>query len=198
MRTGKKHAYLCQWKNGDVFAYLIESDFAKEKGLDGRYFLIQKVDDCVLHTGSVVPIVYVKITKDMELPTDIESYNQTEYVQTWFSKFEERFWPIDMSRPEEDIAEKSKICYQTDEYGFLPQYRAVIMNTSERVIPHKLMYIGNFIDALPPEKEFIPYSKMNIIKTMWESIGDNFETKMIKRYCGHNLRELSIYSNNHL
>lgn len=49
----------------------------------------------------------------------------------------------------------------------------------------------NLGDAVCPQKEFIPHSKVNIISVSWK----NFETKMINRYCEHNLRELNIYSN---
>lgn len=191
----KKRVYRCQWKLGDVFAYQLESDLAKEKGLFGRYFLIQKVDEGIWYPGHIVPIVYVKITKDTTLPSTIEKYNNLEYVQTSFTKYEQRFWPIDMRRPKEDIAEKSKINYQVDEYGFLPQYRIRLLNTSKKLIPSKLIYIGNFADAIPPRIEFIPHSKDNISAVFWRKFDETFETKMIKQYCGHNLRELNIYMN---
>lgn len=194
-KTVKKRAYKCQWKLGDVFAYQLESDLAKERGIYGRYFLIQKVDESIWYPGHIVPIVYVKITSDKNLPSNIEEYNQLEYIQTWFTKYEDRFLPIDMSRPEEDIAEKSRIDYQVDEYGFLPQYRVTLLNTSKRVIPKKLIYVGNLVNAVPPQKEFIPHSKENIVTVSWKQFDETFETKMIKRYCGHNLRELSIYTN---
>ncbi len=186
--------YHCQWKIGDVFAYQLESDLAKERGLYGRYFLIQKVDEHVWHPGHIVPIVYVKITSDTNLPSNVEEYDKLEYVQTCVSKYEERFWPIDMRRPQEDIAEKSKINYQVDEYGYLPQYRATLVNTSKRIIPKKLIYLGNFENAIPPQKEFVPHSKYNIINVLWKCFDETFETKIIKRYCGHNLRELRIYT----
>ena len=191
----KKRIYKCQWKLGDVFAYQLESDLAKERCLYGRYFLLQKVDEGVWHPGHIVPIVYVKITNDNNLPSNVEEYNQLEYVQTWFTKYEDRFLPIDMRRPQEDIAEKSKINYQVDEYGFLPQYRAKLLNTSKRVIPTNLIYVGNFANAVHPQKEFVPHSKENIVSVSWKQFDETFETKMIKRYCGHNLRELSIYTN---
>lgn len=189
----KKRVYKCQWKLGDVFAYRLESDLAKERGLYGRYFLIQKIDEGIWYPGHIVPIVYVKITKDTNLPSNVEEYNQLEYVQTWFTKYEDRFLPIDMRWPQEDIAEKSKINYQVDEYGFLPQYRVELLNTSKRVIPTKLIYVGNFANAVRPQREFIPHSKENIVTVSWKQFDETFETKMIKRYCGHNLRELSIY-----
>ena len=151
-RVGQRRIYRCQWKIGDVFAYRLESDLAKERGLYGRYFLIQKIDEGEWYPGHIVPIVYVKITNDDTLPSNVQEYDKLEYVQTWFTKYEERFWPINMSRPQEDIAEKSKINYQVDEYGFLPQYRLRLLNTSKRVIPAKLIYVGNFANAARPQK----------------------------------------------
>lgn len=195
-KISKRRIYACQWKIGDVFAYKLESELAKERGLFGRYFLIQKIDEGVWYPGHIVPIVYVKITSDEMLPSTVIDYDRLEYVQTWFTKYEERFWPIDMRRPQEDIAEKSKINYMTDEYGFLPQYRSRLLTTSKRSIPAKLIYVGNFVTAACPQKEFIPHSKENIQAVSWNQFGETFETKMIKRYCAHNLRELSIYKNN--
>ncbi len=189
----KKRIYKCQWKIGDVFAYQLESDLAKERNLYGRYLLIQKIDEDVWHPGHVVPIVYVKITSDTNFPLSVEEYNQMQYVQVWSTKYEERFWPIDMRRPQEDIAEKSKINYQADEYGFLPQYRVILLNTSSRVIPTKLTYVGNFANSIRPQNEFVPHSKYNLVAVPWEQFDETFETKMIKCYCGHNLREFSIY-----
>lgn len=193
-RAVKRRVYKCQWKLGDVFAYRLESELSQKRGLYGRYFLIQKIDEDTWYPGHIVPIVYVKITNDTNLPSNVEEYNQSEYVQTWFTKYEDRFWPIDMRRPQEDIAEKSKINYQVDEYGFLPQYRVKLLNTSKKVIPTKLVYVGNFSNSKCPQNEFIPHSKENIVSVSWKQFNDSFETKMIKRYCEHNLRELSIYT----
>ncbi len=190
--------YRCEWKYGDVYAYQLESDLAEEKGLYGRYFLVQKVDEGVWHPGHIVPIVYVKITSDTNLPSNVEEYNQLEYVQTWFTKYEERFWPIDMRRPQEDIAEKSMITYHVDEYGFLPQYRAKLLTTSKRVIPRKLIYVGNFANAVRPQKEFVPHSKENVVSVSWKQFDETFETQMIKRYCWYNLRGLSIYKDKNI
>ena len=190
----KKRIYKCEWKIGDVFAYQLESELAKERGLYGRYFLIQKVDEGTWYPGHIVPIIYVKLTKDANIPSTVEEYDEAEYVQTFFQKYERRFWPIDMSRPQEYIEEKSKLNYEVDEYGFLPAYRAILLNTSKRVIPKKLIYVGNFPNAIRPQKEFIPHSKDSLITVFWKRFDETFESKMIKMYCGHNLRELSIYA----
>ena len=66
--------------------------------------------------------------------------------------------------------------------------------TSKKSIPAKLIYVGNFANAICPPKEFIPHSKENIVTVSWKQFDETFETKMLKRYCGHNLRELSIYT----
>lgn len=189
----RKRLYKCEWKIGDVFAYRLEGELATERGLLGRYFLIRKVDEGSWYPGHIVPIVHVKLTVDGALPTNVEEYDRLEYVQTSFSKYEERFWPIDGRRPQEDIAEKSKLKYEVDEFGFLPQFRVRLLQTSKKSIPSKLIYLGNFSNILYPQKEFIPHSKDNIMVVAWQGPGETFETKMIKRYCGHNLRELSVY-----
>ena len=191
----KKRIYRCKWKKGDVFAYKLESNLAKEVGLWGQFFLIQKVSERSWYPGHIIPIAYVKITKEKRLPTSVEEYNSLEYVQTWFTRYEERFFPIDMTNPQEDIAKKSKIDYKVDAFGFLPQYRIALLSTSARVIPGKLIYVGNFCDAAPPAGEFIPHVKENIAVVSWGKSGENFENVLIKRYCGHNLRGFEIYAN---
>lgn len=189
----KKRVYVCRWKEGDVFACRMESDLARERGLLGCYFLIQKVDEDICYPGHIVPIIYVKITKDSKLPTNQNEYDQLEFVQTWNIRYEERFRPVDFRRPAEDIAEKSKIHYECDEYGYLPEFRAVLLNTSRKVIPKDLIYLGNFESARKPRIEFVPHAKINIVHVSWNNHGESFETDMIKRYCRYNLRESSIY-----
>lgn len=196
-QTPSKGRYKCPWNLGDVFAYRLESDLAKERGFYGRYFLVQKVDECVWYPDHIVPIVYVKMTEAENLPLTLEQYNKLEYVQVWFTRYEDRFLPIDMSCPEKDIADKSKLTYQVDEWGFLPQYRIILCNTAFKSIPKNLKYVGNFVEAQRPLKEFIPHSCSNIVSVSWKGRNESFETKLIKRYCGHNLRELSIYTNSH-
>lgn len=189
----KRRIYKCEWKIGDVFAYQLESELARERGLYGRYFLIRKIDERSWHPGHIVPIVYVKLTNDSHLPSNEEEYNQLEYVQTWSSPYRRRFLPIDFRRPLEDIYEKSKIKYEVDEYGYLAHYRITLLNTSKKVIPKNLIYVGNFANATPPQKEFIPHEKIEIGVVFWKHFDETFETKMINFYCGYNLRELPIY-----
>lgn len=192
-KAKKKRLYTCQWKLEDVFAYQLESDMAKEMGLAGRYFLIQKVDECMWYPGHIVPIVSVKLTSGPTLPATLEEYDLLEFVQTGFTKYEDRFLPIDMRRPREDITEKAKLHYKVDAYGYLPEYRITLLNTSKRVIPKKLIYLGNYENAQRPQLEFIPHAKENLQVVAWKQFGETFETKMLQRYRWHNLRELTIY-----
>lgn len=190
-KISKYKLYKCEWKIGDVFAYKLDSDYAKERGIYERYFLFQKVDETICHPGHIIPIARVKITKDEVLPKKEEEFNELEYVQTAFTKYEDRFLPFNMQRSmEEQLAEKSKIKFEVDEYGFLPEYRLRLFNTSKRIIPKKLIYIGNFPNILPPSKEFIPHSEMNIVAFVWKF----FDKIMIDRYCGYNLKQYAIYS----
>lgn len=182
--------YRCEWKINDVYAYQLNSDYAKEKGLYGRYLLFHKVGETTCHPGHIIPIVRIKITNNDRLPLDENEINQLEYVQTWFTKYEDRFLPLSGTRSiEEQIAEKSKINYECDEYGFLPQYKMVLFNTSKRIIPKSLIYIGNFKHIDPPKIEFTPHVEINIPGFLWKY----FDECIIDRYYGYNLRQSAIY-----
>ena len=149
--------YKCEWEIGSAYAYKLESDLAKERGLDGEYFIIQKVDEGIWHPGHVIPIVRAKITKNGMLPQTTEEFNELEYVQTSFSRFDPISPPIEIDTrgmtPEEYqrrlLEEKSKL--EFDEFGLLPEFRIALITTSKRVIPKKLIHLGNFYDANPPE-----------------------------------------------
>lgn len=183
--------YKCDWKIGDVFAYHLESDLAKELNIYKRYLLIQKIDESPWYPNHIIPIVYVKLSKYDKIPETIEEYDELEYIQTGSTKYEERFWPINGSNFEDDLAEKSKIKYEVDDYGYLPQFRVKIIAGKKRDIPLKLIFIGNFIDAKKPAREFIPHVKVNILSLLWKE----FENRMITLYCGHNLKGFKMYKN---
>lgn len=184
--------YKCPWKIGDVFSFCMESDAARNAGLYGRHLLIEKVDEKEWHPGHLIPVVYVKLTEDTTLPATVEEYNRLPFVQIYSLPNEFRFFPLDGENFEGDIAEKSKMPYETDEYGFLPVYRVGLITTSKRVIPDKLVYLGNFQNSAPPPKEFVHQCKLNISTVFWKE----FEENMIARYLGYNLRQNNIYHPN--
>lgn len=188
----RKRAYKCPWITGDVFAYPFETTMAKEVGFDGGYLIIQKITEGKWYPNHITPIVRVKLCVDRDPPKSTEEFDELPYIQISLTRYEERFYPIDGSRYEEDIAEKSLLTYTTDEFGFLPKYLLEIITTSEKDIPPALEYLGCFPNAAPPEIEFIPRSNGKISNTVsveWKS----FEEFVLTRYRMHNLREGSVY-----
>jgi hypothetical protein len=75
----KQHRlYKCEWKIGDAFALKMESLYAEEKGLKGKFLLIQKVDDAIWHPGHITPVVYLLISN--KLPKNDEDLLDAELV----------------------------------------------------------------------------------------------------------------------
>lgn len=184
-KVAQYRLYKCGWKNGDVFYFCLDSDRAKQLNLYGRYLLIQKVDEAVWHPGHITPVVHVKLTAGTALPTCEEEYDALEYVKISSTPYEFRFAPIDWSRPKEDAEIK-------DHHGYLSEYRVELITTSQRVIPSKLTFLGNFRNARPPIDEFIPHTKANLTSIFWK----DFETALLDRYWGHNLQNYKIYLSN--
>lgn len=177
--------YRCEWKLGDVYAYSLDSECAKEKGLDHRYFLFHKVGEATYYPGHVIPIVRVKITKDQELPKNAAEFDKLEYVQTAVDKNEEG---VSLLRGTCFLNGNAVCEYVTDEFGFLPIYRLELINTSKKAIPEKLLYVGNFKGIHAPQLEFVP-EDISLPVFLWKF----FDPIMIDRYCGYNLRQYEIY-----
>lgn len=188
--------YHCDWKFGDVYAYPLNSEYAKEKGLYGRYFLFQKIGETIFYPGHIIPIVWVKITEADQLPLDKNAFEKLEYVQTSaerFDPFAEEFHVDSRGLTEEEFHEKvnrKKMELDFDEFGYLPQYRIALINTSKRIIPKSLVFVGNYQNTKPPQKEFVPCNELSIPSFVWKF----FDKIMIDRYCGYNLRQFETYS----
>ena len=75
-------------KNGDVFAYKLESEYAKEKGLHNQYLIMQKAGELEWPPGHIIPMVRVKITKDNNIPKTEEEVNKLEYIETSYCEYE--------------------------------------------------------------------------------------------------------------
>lgn len=188
--------YRCEWKIGDVYAYPLNSKYAREKGLYGKYFLFHKIGETTSWPGHIIPIVRVKITANNQLPLDEKSFDSLEYVQTSATKFDpfiEEFHIDCRGLTEEEFLSKvnqKKTELNFDEFGYLPQYRLALINTSKRVIPKNLVFVGNFRNIKPPKQEFVPQNELSIPSFLWKF----FDKIMIDTYCGYNLREYQIYS----
>ena len=186
-RMPKYRTYKCEWKNGDVFAYQLKSEYAKEQGLEVRYLIIQKIDEIDWYPCSTIPLVRAKITESKTIPKTEKEIDELRYIQTDYCLYERRFWGQDASRPlEEQIIGKS---FNTDEYGLLPEYMASIIITSKNMTKGKLTYLGNYTNVTPPQNEFIPISKLNLPTIDWNEL----EKELIEMYFDHNKRKLKVY-----
>lgn len=144
--------YHCEWNIGDIYAIPLTCDLTKEKGLFGKYALIQKIDEMVWHPGHTIPILYVKITRNDTLPKNIKEYNSLEYIQAGTFDYNDVFFSHS----------NKELNYYPDEYGFLSVYRIALIKESKRSVPNDLIYVGNFSNAEPPYHEFIPHTKLDI------------------------------------
>ena len=186
-RMPKYRTYKCEWENGDVFAYQLKSEYAKEQGLENRYLIIQKIDEIDWYPCSTIPLVRVKITEDKTLPKTEKEIDELEYIQTWFTSYERRFAGFSALRPLKD--QIKGMSFNTDEYGLLPEYMVSIVITSKNMTKGKLTYLGNYINITPPQNEFIPICKDNFPTVLWK----NFEERLMEMYFGHNKRNLEVY-----
>ena len=186
-RMPKYRTYKCEWENGDVFAYQLKSEYAKEQGLEDRYLIIQKIDEIDWYPCSTIPLVRVKITEDKTIPKTEKEIDELEYIQTWFTSYERRFAGFSALRPLKD--QIKGMSFNTDEYGLLPEYMVSIVITSKNMTKGKLTYLGNYINITPPQNEFIPICKDNFPKILWK----DFEERLMEMYFGHNKRNLEVY-----
>lgn len=186
-RMPKYRTYKCEWKNGDVFAYQLKSEYAKEQGLEDKYLIIQKIDEIDWYPCSTIPLVRVKITEGKTIPKTEKEIDELEYIQTGFTSYERRFAGFSALRPLKD--QIKGMSFNTDEYGLLPEYMASIVITSKNMTKGKLTYLGNYTNITPPQNEFIPICKDNFPTVLWK----NFEERLIEMYFGHNKRNLEVY-----
>lgn len=186
-RMPKYRTYKCEWENGDVFAYQLKSEYAKEQGLEDRYLIIQKIDEIDWYPCSTIPLVRVKITEDKTIPKTEKEIDELEYIQTWFTSYERRFAGFSALRPLKD--QIKGMSFNTDEYGLLPEYMVSIIISSKNMTKGKLTYLGNYTNITPPQNEFIPICKDNFPTVLWK----NFEERLMEMYFGHNKRNLEVY-----
>ncbi len=129
--------FQCDWKIGDVFAYRLESELAKAKGIAGEYLLIRKVDESIQSPGHVFPVVYVMITHGQKLPESLEDLKESEYIQTTFR-------------------------FKKHEYRML-----IYANSKRSIPIKKLTYVGNFIELNTPRVEFIIHDNSYLDSCSW-------------------------------
>lgn len=143
--------YHCEWKVGDVYAYQLVGDYAKEKGMYGKYLHFIKVDEKEWYPGHIVPIVYFYwITTDKLLGLD--ELNTIDYMPQFFVP------DVYKNNPERQRL-----------------YALTLLSTSSKVIPKKsLTFIGNVSGVKRVDDE-----DPNSYKVSWKDfekyIVDNFQ-----------------------
>lgn len=151
-----KKAYICDWKNGDIYYLPITSELAKEFDLAGEFLLFHKVGDTMWHDldhpNHVNAVVRVKITNNGALPLSLEEFNRLEYV-----KISERFY-----LPEKYKEEYRKLKTREERINLYqskkrkkPVYLTYLSTESKRQIPKELKFFVNYPLVLLPENEFL-------------------------------------------
>jgi hypothetical protein len=187
------HPYVCDWKDGDVYALHMKSDSAARNGLAGQYLLIQKIYalKSEYFPYSTLPIVRIKITKTGKCPLDEAEFNQLEYVQIRARAYSDRFFPYNAKlSAEEERAEIDALKIVTDEAGFLPEYRAELFIKSDRQVSRYFQYLGSFPNAIPPEIEFVPRGGLLGLQGYPLNV---LEECIIRNYLNMNLGGFDIY-----
>lgn len=71
----KPHVFTCSWNTGDVFAYQLKSDLAREKGVFGKWFVMQKVNQADNLKDGLSPVVTVRLI-DSDVCPDMNALNE--------------------------------------------------------------------------------------------------------------------------
>lgn len=119
-RVAPYKLYRCAWSIGDVYAYQLDSDYAKDCGVYGKYLHFVKVGQATWHPGHIVPVVYFyKVVSDCSL--SLGELEDIEYLPQFFTP------NVYKKNPQ-----KKKL------------YLLELLSTSAKVIPsNKLHFVGN-------------------------------------------------------
>lgn len=168
--------YRCPWKKGDVFALPLESNLAHKLGVNGNYLLLEMVSEREYHPGHIIPVMYIKISQDKNLPDNLDQYNSLRYIKI----FSQRIDGIQLKEYAlSDHSDAAGMIRSIDENGYQTMYRISLITTSARSVPTKLVYLGNYSGATHPQKEYIPPWDVNIPAYAWMDV----EEAILRKYC---------------
>ena len=111
-----------------MYAYQLEGEYAKERGLNGKYLLFYKIAESIWWPGHVIPVVYIKLTENNEIPKTREELEKLEYIQASVlnsNDFSDKFI-IDA------YGKWKNRDFEADEYGYLSIYRFQLISTSKK------------------------------------------------------------------
>ena len=146
--------YKCEWNIGDTFAYKLESDYAKEKGFDGKYLIIHKVDENIWWPGHIIPIVYIKFYNSNQMPKSADDIENSEFVKATCAR----------GKPEYRIQ-------------MLSTSKRIISN-------EKLIFIGNFVNLSTPSDEYIINDKVSMASCNWSKFEKTIVDKYLRLNLG--------------
>lgn len=121
-----------QWNIGDVYAYKLDNEKAKELNLNGKYLIFRKIEDGLNKGRSIAIITYVQITNDEQLPKSKKDLEELPYIV---------------------ISNMGNVRHE---------YRIELVNISQKFIKDELIYLGNYLETQLPKDEYIVSNKMNI------------------------------------
>jgi len=143
--------YRCQWQVGDVYAYQLSGDYAKENGVLNKYLFFVKIGEDICYPEHIVPVVYFYRGVSDKILT-LEELQEKKYIPQFYN-------PVVYER-----------------YPNTPvKYMLTLCSTSSRVIPKKqLTFLGNIgeINHMPNED---PQPFGTLWKFFEEYIIDNFK-----------------------
>ena len=180
--------YRNNWKVGDVYACQVNAMLQNHPEMIGRYILFQKIDEKHEWNGAVFPIVYVKITRESQLPHNQEEFDECEFVQIKLidpAKYAQKY----LDDTELGQKELERMMRKTNRYGLLPHYRMILNISNEAEVRERMIYVGNFNTELIPEDE---------VKLADEPRHFRYEIKghlaaaLFSRYCWYNLLETNM------
>lgn len=172
----------CGWKKNDVFAYQLKSEYAKKYGLYDRWLILIVDDLKVWEDHYVMPIVRAKITNNDEIPKTEDEINRLEYILIRYENYEGMFI-FPKIRSKKQIEYNKTMRDKILELGKLPIYRFTIDNSSKRIIPKTLKYLGNYKKIRLPENEYIEFDKTGIWGVLWSTL----EELILERYIEYNI-----------
>ncbi len=154
----KYRLYKCEWKLGDCFAYQFKGEYAKEKGYEGKYIVFRKVTEYKEHPGHILPGVKLYCATFDSIPK-LEDLKKCKYLRTTYVPEVYKKYPND------------KKCYDF-----------ILGNTSKRVIPKDLIYLGNIgRNDLIPYDENVEYTRGGV-GWLNQRYGRNIELQFITFY----------------
>ena len=143
-KVSKYRLYKCTWQVGDVYAYRLESEYSKEKGLYGKYIIFQKVGETDCWPGHIIPIVVVYRWIGAEIPR-MEELRKLEF--------------LNQIRPVSLMGRTQEECY----------HRELVCESEKKIPVTQLILLGN---QKPREKTVVKKDRCNCMG--WEKTKINW------------------------